>query len=50
MITYTFKQGHNGKWYAVFRDCNDAEDARFAFEGCRVSCFDGYDNAYQVSP
>lgn len=50
MIKYTFKQGLNGKWYAVFRDCVDAEDASFAFEGCLIVCFDGYENAYQVSP
>lgn len=47
-IKYRFKQGLNGKWYAVFADSIDAEDAGFAFEGCRPTCFDGYDNAYEL--
>lgn len=45
---YQIKQGCDGKWYAVFQDSIDAEDAAFAFKGCRLVCFGGYDNAYEL--
>ncbi len=49
MPQYQIKIGLDGKHYAVFHDNLDAEDAAPHFVGCRLSCFDGYDNAYELT-
>ena len=45
---YQFKQGLDGKWYAVFASEDEACDAMFAFNDCLLCCFGGYFNAYQL--
>jgi hypothetical protein len=49
MPKYQIKRGEDGKHYAVFQDNLDAEDASAHFDGCRITCFDGYDNAYELT-
>jgi hypothetical protein len=49
MAEYQIKIGNNGKHYAVFKDSMAAEDAQKSFADCVISCFDGYDNAYELN-
>ena len=39
----------DGFVYAVFESETDAENWHYEFQGCQVSCFDGYMNAYCIS-
>lgn len=47
-MMFTFKQGLDGKWYAVFACEDDAINAMFAFQDRPLVCFGGYFNAYQL--
>jgi len=46
---YQIKIGNDGKHYAVFKDAYEAECSDHAFHGCALHCFDGYDNAYELT-
>jgi hypothetical protein len=41
--------GNDGKYYAVFKNAYEAEMSDHAFADCPLACFDGYDNAYELT-
>ena len=49
ILSYKIKIGLDGNHYAVFNDSADAEISAPYFKDCRLACFDGYDNAYELS-
>lgn len=45
---YRIKLGIDGKRYAVFHSCYEADLMEWAFPNCCRACFGQYDNAFQL--
>lgn len=45
---WTYATGLDGNWYAIFGDTDEAW-AFFETYGGRIACFNGYENAVQLT-
>lgn len=49
-VKYAIRTGRDGKHYAVFENSYQTSLSAYAFRGCSIACFGGYENAYELTP